>query len=73
MLFLATISLLLQDYECSVDPEKNRASTRQIQKSEVRLEKLATDGTTLVTNVKVAGDSKEVSRRQEEEETRRAR
>lgn len=39
----------------------------------MRLDKLSTDGTTLVTNVKVAGDSKEVSRRLDEDEAKRAR
>ena len=42
-------------------------------KSEQRLEKLVTDGTTLVTNVKVAGDSKEVTRRQDEDDAKKAR
>ena len=55
------------------DPEKERGSRKQVDKSELRLEKLVTDGSQLVTNVAVAGDSKEVLRRQEEEEARRAR
>ncbi len=63
----------MQEYDDSVDPQKNRTSTKQIKKSEVRLEKLGTDGTTLVTNVKVASDSKEVTRRQEEDEAIRSR
>jgi len=42
-------------------------------KSEQQLDKLVTDGTTLVTNVKVAGESKEVSRRQEEDEAKKSR
>ena len=63
----------MQESDDSIDPQKNRISTKQIKKSEVRLEKLATDGTTLVTNVKVAGDSKEVTRRQEEDEAIRSR
>ena len=37
------------------------------------MEKLVTDGSQLVSNVSVAGDSKEVLRRQEEEEARKAR
>lgn len=53
--------------------ERDRISSKQIKQSEVRLEKLVTDGTTLVTNVKVAGDSKEVSRRLEEDEERKSR
>ena len=61
------------DDSADVDPEKSRISYKQTKKSEIRLEKLITDGTTLVTNVKVAGDSKEVTRRREEEEAKRAR
>lgn len=56
-----------------MDPEVNRISSKQIKKSEVRLDKLVTDGTTLVTNVKVAGDFKNVMRRQDENEAKRAR
>lgn len=63
----------LQEYESKDDPEHHRASFKQSKKSQVRLEKLVTDGTTLVTNVKVAGDSKEVTRRQDEEEAKKAR
>lgn len=55
------------------DPERERRSWRQVEKSELRLEKLKTDGTQLVSNVAVAGDSKEVERRREEEEARKAR
>ena len=62
----------LQDEE-EEHPEKDRISSKQIKQSEIRLNKLLTDGTTLVTNVKVAGDSKEVARRQEEDEAKRAR
>ena len=56
-----------------VDPERERVSSKQTLMSNVRLEKLSTDGTQLVTNITVAGDSKEVSRRMEEDEARRAR
>lgn len=56
-----------------VDPERERKGRQQEEKSGLRLEKLVTDGFQLVSNVAVAGDSKEVLRRQEEEETRRAR
>ena len=59
--------------EETVDPERERKSRKQVERSELRLVKLTTDGTELVTNVAVAGDSKEVQRRQEEEEARRAR
>lgn len=62
-----------QEYESKDDPERNRTSFKQSKKSEVRLEKLVTDGTTLVTNVKIAGDSKEVARRQDGEEAKKAR
>lgn len=59
--------------EANTDPERERKSRKQVDKSELRLEKLSTDGTQLVTNVAIAGDSKEVQRRQEEEEARKAR
>ena len=55
------------------DPERDRKSQHQVEHSMLRLEKLVWDGTQLVTNVATAGDSKEVQRRQEEEEARRAR
>ena len=55
------------------DPEKKRTSSIQIVKSKQRLEKLATDGTQLVTNVAVAVDAREVGRRQEEDEGGKAR
>ena len=44
-----------------------------MEKSELRLDKLGTDATELVTNVVTAQDSKEVAQRQEEEEARKAR
>ena len=56
-----------------MDPEKERKSYKQTEKSDLRLEKLVTDGTQLVTNVSVAGDSKEVLRRQEEDEAKKSR
>ncbi len=59
--------------ESPPDPELERKSRKQTEKSELRLEKLKTDGTQLVTNVVVAGDSKEVQRGEEEEEGRKAR
>ena len=55
------------------DPERERKSQQQVERSVLRLEKLVWDGTQLVTNVATAGDAKEVQRRQEEEEARRAR
>jgi len=71
---LLTIISIIQETECSTrDPETRRTSTKQIVKSEQQLDKLVTDGTTLVTNVKVAGESKEVSRRQEEDEAKKSR
>ena len=45
----------------------------QVVLSEQRLEKLVSDGTQLVSNVVVAGDSKEVQHRVEEEEALQAR
>lgn len=62
-----------QEIEHVVDPEKERVSSKQVYTSKMRLEKLSTDGTQLVTNVAVAGDSKEMAHRFEEDEAKRAR
>ena len=56
-----------------VDPEKERISWKQQEKSSQKLQKLLDDGAQLVTNVAIAGDSVEVSRRREAEEARKAR
>ena len=55
------------------DPEKDRMTSKQIAKSKERLKKLISDGNQLVSGVIVAGDSREVSRRFEEDETKKAR
>ena len=55
------------------DPEKERISSQQILKSKERLKKLVSDGHQLVTGVAVAGDAREVIRRQEEQEGRKGR
>lgn len=65
--------MIFQEQKLKKNPHEDRISYKQVSKSGLRLEKLITDGTTLVTNVKVAGDSKEVGRRQDEEETKKAR
>ncbi|XP_074656888.1 dynein regulatory complex protein 1-like [Tubulanus polymorphus] len=48
-------------------------SRKQIEESRTRLTKLKSDGTELVTNIRVAGDARESSRRIDEEEIRRLR
>ena len=55
------------------DPEQERKSKKQLEESRKRLDKLLADGTQLVTNVKVAGDAREVQRRQEAAEARKGR
>nr|XP_006825347.1 PREDICTED: dynein regulatory complex protein 1-like [Saccoglossus kowalevskii] len=55
------------------DKEEQSKSRKQIEESRQRLTKLKTDGTELVTNVRVAGDSREALRRTEEEENLRQR
>ena len=55
------------------DPEKERQSSQQIAKSKQRVEKLAFDGTQLVTNVAVASDAREVTRRFDALEAKKAR
>ncbi|XP_065828940.1 dynein regulatory complex protein 1-like [Oscarella lobularis] len=49
------------------DSKANRKSRQQIEKSRQRLEKLKADGTELVTNVGVAADAREMTRRDEED------
>ena len=55
------------------DPEKDRISSKQIAKSKERLKKLMSDGQQLVSGVVVAGDSREVGRRFEEDDLRKTR
>ncbi len=55
------------------DPEKDRMTSKQIAKSKERLKKLISDGNQLVSGVIVAGDSREVTRRFEEDETKKSR
>jgi dynein regulatory complex protein 1 len=54
------------------DPEKSRISFDQTVKSKDRLQKLVSDGYQLVTGVSVAGEAREVSRRQDEAEARKS-
>ncbi|CAH1776094.1 unnamed protein product [Owenia fusiformis] len=53
--------------------EELSKSRKQIEGSRLRLTKLKRDGTELVTNIRVAGDARENSRRIEEEDARRQR
>lgn len=59
--------------EETVDPERERKSRQQVEKSELRLDKLCTDGSELVSNVIVAEDAREVQYRQEREDVHKAR
>lgn len=53
--------------------EEASKSRKQMEESRLRLTKLENDGFELVTNIRVAGDSREAARRVEEEEARRQR
>ena len=53
--------------------EEMSKSRKQIEESRQRLTKLGKDGFELVTNIRVAGDSREASRRAEEDEAKRLR
>lgn len=64
---------LQNDDDEEKDVEKDRRSKKQMEDSKQRLDKLISDGTQLVTNVKVAGDAKEVQRRMEEDESKKTR
>ncbi|XP_038052211.1 dynein regulatory complex protein 1-like [Patiria miniata] len=55
------------------DKEEQSKSKRQIEDSRQRLTKLESDGSELVTNVRVAADAREAHRRTEEEEIQRQR
>ncbi|XP_071803917.1 dynein regulatory complex protein 1-like [Asterias amurensis] len=55
------------------DKEEQSKSKRQIEDSRQRLTKLKTDGTELVSNVRVAADAREAHRRTDEEEIQRQR
>lgn len=48
-------------------------SQKQREESYTRLKKLLEDGFEMVTNIRVAGDAREIARRLEEEEARRQR
>lgn len=53
--------------------EELSRSRKQIEDSRLKLTKLKNDGLDLVTNARVAGDSRENERRLEEEEAKRTR
>ena len=53
--------------------EELTKSRKQMEESRLRLTKLKNDGFELVTNIRVAGDAREGSRRNEEEDARRQR
>ncbi|XP_071491809.1 dynein regulatory complex protein 1-like [Diadema antillarum] len=55
------------------DKEEQSKSRKQIEESRQRVTKLQGHGTELVTNVRVAADSREAQRRTEEEESQRQR
>eukprot|EP00118_Oscarella_pearsei_P003919 m.16276 g.16276 ORF g.16276 m.16276 type:complete len:739 (+) comp26831_c0_seq2:342-2558(+) len=55
------------------DQKTARKSQHQIDKSRQRLTKLSADGTELVTNVIVAADAREMSRREEEDRSQQER
>lgn len=64
----------LHEYEDKEkDVEMDRRSKKQMGDSKQRLDKLISDGRELVTNVKAAGDEKEVERRIEEDESKKTR
>ena len=53
--------------------EEMSVSRKQMEDSYIRLKKLHEDGFEMVTNVRVAGDAREASRRVEEDESQRQR
>jgi len=61
------------DVEVTEVEQHQTISQKQRDESYTRLKKLLEDGFEMVTNIRVAGDAREISRRIEEEETRRQR
>ena len=62
-----------EDDEVKVVEQHQSVSQKQRDESYTRLKKLLEDGFEMVTNIRVAGDAREISRRLEEEEARRQR
>lgn len=61
------------DEEVTEVEQHHSVSQKQRDESYTRLKKLLEDGFEMVTNIRVAGDAREISRRIEEEEARRQR
>lgn len=53
--------------------EELTKSRKQVEQSRLRLTKLKQDGNELVTNIRVAGDSREAARRAEDDDAKRQR
>lgn len=53
--------------------EELSKSRKQVEQSRLRLTKLKQDGNELVTNIRVAGDSREAARRAEDDDAKRQR
>ena len=70
---MVTKKIYLQEDKGDAGDNRNGQSPKQVKQSEARIMKLIEDGETLVTNVKVAGETKEVTRRQEEDEAQKAK
>jgi len=62
-----------EDDEVKEVEHQQTVSQKQRDESYTRLKKLLEDGFEMVTNIRVAGDAREISRRLEEEEARRQR
>jgi len=62
-----------EDSEVKEVEDKQSVSQKQREESYTRLKKLLEDGFEMVTNIRVAGDAREIARRLEEEEARRQR
>jgi len=62
-----------EDAEVKEVEQQQRGSQKQRDESYMRLKKLLEDGFEMVTNIRVAGDAREIARRFEEEEARRQR
>jgi len=62
-----------EDDEVAEVEQHQTVSQKQREESYARLKKLLEDGFEMVTNIRVAGDAREITRRLEEEQTRQQR
>ena len=68
-----TLGEPIEEFDENTNLESERRSKKQLRESYQRLDKLISDGNQLVSNVRVAGDAREIQRRHEAAEFRKTR